>query len=141
MARYNLTRCEADCKLVVLFHDVWIRALVRSAELSLDTQLIWHVHIFHHASPNCQVGGCHHGLGKTEGDSREQWVQIIPIDETSLADYALGLLKCFGYLWTVSWISFSMRYAARYQFEHGALSVHEPLKHSLIDFLASKITR
>ncbi|KAH6702910.1 hypothetical protein BKA61DRAFT_704299 [Leptodontidium sp. MPI-SDFR-AT-0119] len=49
------------------------------------------------------------------------------------------LLKCFGYLWTISWISFSMRYAARYQFEHGALSVHEPFKNSLIDFLASKV--
>ncbi|KAL2063760.1 hypothetical protein VTL71DRAFT_5565 [Oculimacula yallundae] len=46
-----------------------------------------------------------------------------------------ALLKCFGYVWTVSWISFSMRYAARYQFEHGALSVHEPLKYSLIDLL------
>lgn len=32
-----------------------------------------------------------------------------------------------------------MRYAARYQFEHGALSVHEPFKNSLIDFLASKV--
>ncbi|KAH7403094.1 hypothetical protein BKA64DRAFT_641113 [Cadophora sp. MPI-SDFR-AT-0126] len=49
------------------------------------------------------------------------------------------LLKCFGYFWTVSWISFSMRYAARYQFEHGALSVHEPFKNSLIDFLVGKL--
>ncbi|PVH77325.1 hypothetical protein DL98DRAFT_534917 [Cadophora sp. DSE1049] len=49
------------------------------------------------------------------------------------------LLKCFGYFWTVSWISFSMRYAARYQFEHGALSVHEPFRNSLIDFLVGKL--
>ena len=51
----------------------------------------------------------------------------------------LAFLKCFGYIWTVSWISFSMRYAARYQFEHGALSVHEPFKTSFIDYLVAKI--
>ncbi|KAK0128104.1 hypothetical protein ONS95_000089 [Cadophora gregata] len=50
-----------------------------------------------------------------------------------------ALLKCIGYFWTISWISFSMRYAARYQFEHGALSAHEPFKNSLIDILVAKL--
>ncbi|KAH7336599.1 hypothetical protein BKA65DRAFT_563805 [Rhexocercosporidium sp. MPI-PUGE-AT-0058] len=46
-----------------------------------------------------------------------------------------NLLKCFGYMWTISWISFSMRCAARYQFEHGALSDHNPFKNSLVNTL------
>ncbi|CZT52371.1 uncharacterized protein RSE6_13703 [Rhynchosporium secalis] len=46
------------------------------------------------------------------------------------------LLKCLGYLWTFSWISYSMRYAARYQFEHGALSVYDPFRYSIINYLA-----
>lgn len=47
----------------------------------------------------------------------------------------VGFLKVVGYVWTFSWISFSMRYAARYQYEHGALSFHGPLKLSLVDSL------
>lgn len=51
------------------------------------------------------------------------------------ADSIEGLLRCLGYLWTFGWISFSMRYAARYQYEHGALSVYKPQRFSLIGFV------
>lgn len=46
----------------------------------------------------------------------------------------LDLWKILGYLWTFFWISLSMRYAASYQFESGALSRHEPLGFSIIDW-------
>ena len=51
----------------------------------------------------------------------------------------IAMLKIFGYLWTFGWISYSMRYAASYQFETGPLNHHEPLKFSPIDFIVSKL--
>ncbi|TVY81892.1 Acetyltransferase sirH [Lachnellula suecica] len=48
------------------------------------------------------------------------------------------LLEIIGYLWTFGFISFSMRYAASYQFETGGLSHYEPLKYSLIDWMVGQ---
>lgn len=52
-----------------------------------------------------------------------------------------GGWKMVGYLWTFAWISFSMRYAARYQFESGPLSVHEPLNYSFISWVMKTVVR
>jgi hypothetical protein len=53
---------------------------------------------------------------------------------------ATGLLKLLGYVWTFAWISFSMRYAAAYQFESGPLSKFKPLGFSLIHFVSTKLS-
>jgi hypothetical protein len=50
-------------------------------------------------------------------------------------------LKIMGYLWTFAWISWSMRYAASYQYETGALNHYEPLEFSVINLVAGKITK
>ena len=50
-------------------------------------------------------------------------------------------LKIMGYLWTFAWISWSMRYAAAYQYETGAMNHYEPLKFSVVDLVAGKMGR
>ena len=56
-----------------------------------------------------------------------------------LTEIMLGLLKILGYLWTFGWFSFSMRYAAAFQFETGPLSKFEPLGFSLINLIVEKM--
>jgi hypothetical protein len=43
-----------------------------------------------------------------------------------------------GYIWTFAWISWSMRYAAAWQYEAGALSVYEPWRFSAMDLMVRR---
>jgi hypothetical protein len=51
------------------------------------------------------------------------------------------MLRMLGYVWTFAWISFSMRYAAAYQFESGPLSKFDPLQFSLIQSVIAKMSQ